>query len=48
MLLACCLRGVHDMKDSNLLFAPAVPSSASSVASFASMKLVPGGSLHAF
>ena len=37
MLLACCLRGVHDMKDSNLL-----SSSARSLASFARLTAFPG------
>jgi hypothetical protein len=40
---ACCLRGVHDMKDGNLL-----SSSASFFARFASTTAVPGGSLQSF
>src|SRR5579871_2951147 len=47
-LLVCCLRGVHGMKDSDLLFAPAVSTPAISFARSASLSLVPIGRLHLF
>jgi len=45
-LLACCLRGVHGMKDSNLLFIPAVSPPTISLDRFASTTLVPIDRLH--
>ena len=48
MLLACCLRGVHDMKDSNLLFVSVVSTPAMTFARFESIRLVPKGRLHCF
>src|SRR5947209_4961764 len=47
-LLACCLRGVHGMKDSNLLFMPAFSPPMIYLARSASTRLGPIGRLHFF